>query len=70
MLAVGCVGLQGVLKEFLVTEGSTDFHFEQSLCEPYRPYRDIRSGEWILRVERLGCESCISVDHLGISHLL
>ena len=45
MLAVGCVGLQGVSEEFLATEGSTDFHFEQSLCEPYRPYRDIRIEE-------------------------
>ena len=44
--AVGCVGLQGVSEEFLVTEGSTDFHFEQSLCEPYRPYRDIGRDEW------------------------
>jgi len=60
MLAVGCVGLEGVLKEFLVTEGSTDFHFEQSLCEPYRPYRDIRRDEWVLQVERLGAETVIS----------
>jgi len=48
------------LKEFLVTEGSTDFHFEQSLCEPYRPYRDIRRDEWVLQVERLGAETVIS----------
>ena len=46
---VGCrvCRVAGGSKEFLVTEGWTDFHFEQSLCEPYRPYRDIRSWRWV-----------------------
>ena len=66
MLAVGCVGLEGVSEEFLVTVGWTDFHFEQSLCEPYRPYRDMRWDEWVQRGLRLGCKMFISGVDLGI----
>jgi hypothetical protein len=55
---------------FIFREGSSDFHFEQSLCEPYRPYRDIGRDEWELRELRLGCKMLISGVDFGIRHLL
>ena len=45
MLAVGCVGLQGSMDAIACAARADKFCFEQSQCEPYRPYRDIRIEE-------------------------